>query len=417
MTSYLGEFRANLRPLAAATLGMSFGMGLFAYTSSIFAPYLIEEFHWSRAQYALLGLTLFATVACMVAIGWLTDRFGVRRVAAAGVLMMPTVMLARSMMDGGFTTYILLAIAGNAVSAATSVVVWSRLVAERFVQARGLALTIVTCGPAVVGAIGAPLMGSFVEAHGWRAGYVLMAVVVAVMGGIAVLLAPSRTRLAGGNAEPASRSAGRIAWASFRQAAARPVFWLILLGIMLCNMPAILHASQISLMLIDTGLDRVTVPTMITVYAIGTIVGRLACGIALDKLAPHWVAAVSMGLPAIGFVLLASNYDAVWAIGAAVLLMGLSQGAEGDLIGFLVARHFGVGIYSSVFGLISAGATATVALGSILLSLTLQWSDSYAPFLLITAGTIALGSVLFGLTGTQPVAEEINETSRVGAEP
>jgi nitrate/nitrite transporter NarK len=77
---------------------------------------------------------------------------------------------------------------------------------------------------------------------------------------------------------------------------------------------------------------------MVSIYATGTIIGRIICGLALDKFPTHLVAAISLSLPAIGYAVLASDLDGISAIGAAMLLIGLSVGAEGELISFMVAR-------------------------------------------------------------------------------
>ena len=45
----LGEFRHHWRPLLAAFLGVGSALSLNSYILSIFAPYLIEEFGWSRS--------------------------------------------------------------------------------------------------------------------------------------------------------------------------------------------------------------------------------------------------------------------------------------------------------------------------------------------------------------------------------
>ena len=60
--SYLGELRDNVKPLVAASLGCGTSLPLFAYTSSVFAPHLIKEFGWSRAQFALIGLTMLSEI-------------------------------------------------------------------------------------------------------------------------------------------------------------------------------------------------------------------------------------------------------------------------------------------------------------------------------------------------------------------
>jgi MFS family permease len=169
----------------------------------------------------------------------------------------------------------------------------------------------------------------------------------------------------------------------------------------LCNLAAPLHGPQLKLMLLDNGAGAAYAATLVSMYATGVIIGRFACGIALDRLPAHRVAAVSMGLPSIGMLMIASPLDGAWMLASAVLLMGLSQGAEGDIAGYLVVRHFGVKIYSSVLGLVIASLGAATSIGAIILSQLLKPSDSYTGFLVLTAGTVLIGSLLFLLLGTK----------------
>ena len=96
------------------------------------------------------------------------------------------------------------------------------------------------------------------------------------------------------------------------------------------------------------------------------LVGRFLCGLALDRFAAHLVAAIGMGLPAIGLFLLASSFDTSAVLMLSVLLIGLSFGAEGDLVGFLVVRHFGVHVYSSVMGMMTAAIAISSSIGAAL---------------------------------------------------
>lgn len=95
--SYFGELRQNIRPLAAASLGGGVSLPFFAYTNTVFSPHLIREFGWSRAQFALVGLTMLATLLVLPVIGRLNDRFGVRRVALGGTLLLPLCFVAYSL--------------------------------------------------------------------------------------------------------------------------------------------------------------------------------------------------------------------------------------------------------------------------------------------------------------------------------
>src|SRR5687768_1633497 len=169
--SYLGELRTNFRPLLAASLGVGTSLPFDAYTNSIFAPYLVEEFGWSRAQFALYGLVAVATVIVLPFVGRLTDRFGVRAVALVGTLLMPLVFIGYSQMQGSFGFFLFLSALKLSFGHMTSAVVYTRLIAENFQRAQGLALTIVNCTPAALGAIAAPILTWSIETYGWRFSY------------------------------------------------------------------------------------------------------------------------------------------------------------------------------------------------------------------------------------------------------
>ncbi|WP_370309827.1 MFS transporter [Sinimarinibacterium flocculans] len=387
--SYFAELRTHWRPLAASTIGHGVGIGVMAYVVGTFAPHLLAEFGWSRSQFALLGTATLLTLVFLPVVGRAADLFGVRRTALLGVIYMPTSFYALSTIGGDFRVFIAIVISQVVLGIGTSTTVYSRLVAERFVQARGLGLAIMASGPAIVGAIGSPLLSDYIDEHGWRAGYRLMAVFTACLGVLALALVPSGQQPA--RAARRARSAPRDYAAIVRSRA----FWLIAGGMFLCNIAAPLHGPQLKLMLLDAGAPALDAARLVSLYAIGVIVGRFACGLALDRFAAHRIAALSMGLPAIGMFLIASPLDAWWTLWVAVSLMGLSQGAEGDIAGYLVVRHFGVGIFSSVLGLIIAALGVASSLGALLLSLSLSPTDSYTPFLAASAVAVLVGSLLF----------------------
>lgn len=387
---YLGELRRNVRPLAAAAIGCGSGLMLMHYVTTIFGPFLIKEFGWSLSQFALVGMAVLPTLVVLPFVGRITDRYGVRTAAAIGVVGLPLCMIAFSLMTGGFWLYFGLYCTMMIVASFTSPIVYTRLVAADFQAARGLALTIVTITPAMLGAIAAPVLTGFIEAYDWRAGYRLLAGFM-VLAGVAVLfLIPPHDR-----AVQAAGAAARPARIDFRTILGARVFWIIFGGMFLCTIGGALHASQMGVMLRDQKLDAGTIASMISLYGIGTIVGRIACGLALDKFSTPVVACVSMILPALGFALLATPYDTATMIGAAMLLVGLSVGAEADLVSYLVARHFALEIFSTALSLIYLGFYLAGFVGALVLSATLQVTDTFALFLWLMAGAVALGSLMF----------------------
>ena len=380
--------------MLAAALGAGTSLPFFAYTNSIFAPHLIAQFGWSRAQFALVGLTMLAALPILPIVGRLTDLFGVKRVALTGTLLLVPCFVAYSMMQGSFLTFLAIFTAVLMIGSATSTLTYARLVVESFDRARGLALTVMNCMPAALAIAGVPLLNWSIETYGWRASFLGLGAFSFIVGMIAVLLIPPRlAKEPIEKADPAERP--HAAREDYGIILRSRVFWFIMAGMFLCMLQTPLHSGQMNIMLLDNHLTAQTASDIVSIYALGTIVGRIGCGLALDRFPTPIVTAISMGLPALGYFLLATSWDAVSIITFSMFLVGLSVGAESDLVGYLVARYFKMRIFNTVSGLLFTTSFFVSATGALLISLTLRLTDSFAPFLWLVTGTIVIGSLLF----------------------
>jgi MFS family permease len=153
------------------------------------------------------------------------------------------------------------------------------------------------------------------------------------------------------------------------------------------------------MVVLEQGISDADAAMMISAFAIGSIVGRVIAGVALDYLAGHVIAAIGFGLPFIGLLLLASGYDSTPVVGLAILLMGLSFGSEGDVIPYLVTRYFNIAVFSTVMGLLSASIGTAMAMGNVILGLALEMTDSFDLYLLIAAAGSLIGSAVFLMLG------------------
>ncbi len=392
----LSEFRQHWRPLLAASLGMGSALSLNTYILSIFAPYLIGEFGWSRSQWAMLGLVQIAVVVSIPIAGRLTDLYGVRRVAAVGAFSYPLFLLAIAGMNGSIGLYLAIYLAQTLICSTTTATVYSRVVAAAFKVHRGLALGIAGSAPPLMGAMLSPLMSDFVANYGWRAGYVTVAVICTVCAVTTFALLKSRDAAHYSDAGPAAEKRSP---ADYRAILTMPAFWIMFVALLLVNLPFSLASSQLKLVVLDQGLPDATAATMVSVFAIASILGRVVSGLALDRLPAHIVAAVGFALPVAGLLLLASSYDSAAAVFVAIGLIGLSFGGEGDVVPYLVGRYFGIAVFSTVLGMLTAAMGAAMALGNVLIAAVLQSSNSFGPYLLTAAATAFVGSAMFLLLG------------------
>ena len=389
--NYLGEIRAYWRYLAAATIGQGAGYSFTTYTNNVFTPELIRQFGWARSSVALVGTAALLGIVCQPVAGRLTDAIGVRRMALVGVIGAPLIYLALGAQTGAFAQFFLLNVLQVIiVGGTTSTTVYSRLIAEKFDRARGLALGVVTCAPAAAGAVCVPLLVHFMATRGWRAGFVAVAVGIAIAGVSAILLIPG-----GAGTRPHRPAVSEHRSRSYRTIVRHPAFAFIILGMVLCNLSFSMQTTQLKVILTDQGVDTALSTWALSLFATSIIGGRLLCGLALDRLPAYVVAALGMGLPGIGLALLAHGVAGSAEVTLAVLLLGLSLGAEGDILAYLVMRYFRLEVYSAVVGLVLGAIALSMGAGSLLLSFMLKASGSYTSFLTVSAVAALAGGAMF----------------------
>lgn len=378
---------------------MGGGFLLNHYIANIFAPHLLDAFPWTRAQFALVGAFGMINLATIPLIGRLTDRIGIRPVAAVGVIAFPLTFVALSLMSGNFTVFVIISLLQYLLcGATTSSIVYSRLIAERFTTARGIALAVGATTPALVGVIASPLLQMLIDAQGWRAGYLGVAAYVGVVGLIALALLPPRLPSQASDRPKAKRGG------DYRQIFRSRTFWIIAGGFLLCNLIYPLQSSQMKLMLEENGVDSTAGAWMVSLFAGGVLAGRFLCGVALDRFPAHLVAGIALGLPGIGLLVIASGLASPAVLAISIAVMGLSLGAESDLAAYLVMRYFRLEIYGTVLGLVVTSLAVSASLGSVILSATLHITGNFSAYLLLGAAGCISGAALFLMLGRMPAS-------------
>ncbi len=400
MNSYLGELRVHWRPLLSVVLGLSSGLVLTSFVIGIMGNYLVAEFKWPKEQMAIVGVLALGAVLLFPLVGRMADVHGVRKTAMIGVISSPIIYLALSRIET-LAAYAALYALQLSVLATTTPPVYCRIIVQYFEQARGLALGIATAGPAVTVAIGGPILNNFVTDHGWRVGYVVVAVFTGLVGIIGLLMLPPEQQ--GGQTTLTRPKTARKDYARIFRSR---VFWILIVGILLCNLPQWVIMSQLGLILAENGASGKDASIMVSALAGGTMAGRLISGLALDRFPASWIATISLAISGFGLIVIASDFDARLALFLSILLFGMSIGAESDVFAYIVVRNFGVKIYSSVHSILATSTTIATVLGSVILSLSLSRFGLYWQFLGGTGALVVVASFLFLLIPKNPEFED-----------
>jgi predicted MFS family arabinose efflux permease len=322
--------------------------------------------------------------------GRLGDAFGVRRVAWVGVIGGPLVFIGFSLMTGSlWQCFALTLLHLIFTSGATSVVIYSRLIARNLDRARGVCLAIAASAAPAVAALCVPSLTRFIAENGWRAGYLVVAACTVVGGVLALLLIPSSADIV--ERTLPSRQEKPQAYATILRS--RPL-QLLIAAVFLCLVSFTLQTTQLKVVLMDRGIDSAAGSLAISSFASSTIVGRLSCGVALDRFPAYVVAAIFLGLPGVGSSLLAVGPSQPAVMAVAVGLLGLCMGSEGDVWAYLVAKYFRPEVYGTVLGLVFCAMALSTGIGALLLSQMLKLNRGYTPFLVASAALVFIGSGL-----------------------
>ena len=137
------------------------------------APLMQDQLHLSASQLGiLLSAFYYGYVPCMPATGWLAERYGAKRVLAAGVTIWSLATLTTGF-AGGFATLLALRVllgVGESVAFPCA----SKLLAHAVDVSRlGIANGILSFGYLLGPAVGTLLGGYFMTVFGWRPVFVV----------------------------------------------------------------------------------------------------------------------------------------------------------------------------------------------------------------------------------------------------
>jgi sugar phosphate permease len=415
------EWHDSWRVVAGAAIGMGTGVGLYLVVRSLFVVHLTKEFGWTRGDIGVAGMVAFVTGAvALPIIGRMVDRVGYRRVVLVCVPALALLYVMIALQPGPFRLHLVLMVWGGLFAGGTAAVAYTRPVVAAFARERGLALGLATAGTSLTAIVVPPIIAATIAAYGWRAGLYTMAVITAALG-LPLALAligpeprrPSTTRRAPSlsrtaplsiDESPGDDARLRSGGLTLGEAIGSPRFWLLVLAFIAVNFPGAGVVAQLAPLLGDKGLSEESAALVMSIYAAGVLVGRLGAGFSLDRVPTPVVAAAMTLIPAIGISLLRAPSLSFWIAAAAVFMIGLQQGSEVDLIGFIVSRYFGIEHYGAIYGALGVGGALSTATSLVFFGKIHDVTGSYDVALAIGAVAFCIGAVAFaiGTRGSLP---------------
>lgn len=399
MSNAAGEWREGWRVVAGAALALGTALPIWNYVSSLFVVHLTGEFGWTRGQLASATAAAFIGSLAGPFVGKLADNVGVRPVLGFGLIGYAGMFVALALQPGTLFAYTVIIMFHTMIGVACGGAIFSRAVASWFDRSRGFALGLTMTGVPLSAALVAPAVQAMIDGYGWRSGYLLLAG-LALCVGLPLTLALVRER-------PRPTTDAPQEGAEWAQIVRSGGFWLLALSLLPVNAAGTGIMSAMAPMLTDQGISAAMAATMVSTFAIAVIVARLAAGWSIDRFPPNIVAAVVTGVPALGCALLLfADGSPLWAT-AALLLIGVQQGAEIDLVGYLLARLFGMRNFASAYGVCVAFLGLSGAAGVAWFGRSFDASGSYAEVIAVAVPAYLIGAALLFALG-QRVAHQVD---------
>lgn len=391
--------------LAALSITEPISWGILYYAITVFFKPMEGDLGWSRSQMTgAFSLSLLIAGVAGVPIGRLLDRHGPRWIMTAGSVGATLLVLAWSRVHTLAAFYLIWAGIGLVMAAVFYEPAFVA-VANWFARHRSKALTALTFGGGFASVIFIPLAAWLVDAHGWRAALVVLAVILgAVTIPLHALTLRRRPADLGleidGEPAPAADETSRPEspaqrGVAFDSALRHSSFWWISIAFFLILMANVATTIHIIPLLTERGFSSNFAALAAGSIGLMALPGRLFFTPLGGKIDRRFVAASIFGLQALGLAALlqANSKTMVWLF---VIVFGAGFGAITPARASLVAELYGPRDYGAISGGIGLFTTAARALAPVGASLLHDRAGGYhlVVIVLFALSAAATGAIL-----------------------
>lgn len=378
--------------------------GVWTYGFGAFILPLTREFGWTRAELSL-GLSLSRLEGSVEAplSGYLTDRFGPRKVMLVGLAIFASGFILFSLINSLLAFYVVLLFmaTGNGLGFFMPMVT---TVANWFRKKSGVAMGILQAGYGVAGIV-IPVIVWLIDDFGWR-----VASVIIGLGLVAICLPsifvirrrpedcgylPDCEGRIGDEQESAPPKAGTSAPASeegeftVREALRSRSFWCITVAHGITGLS--FHAVIIHTIpyLVSIGISAEIAAVGLTAMTMVSTVGRLGFGWLGDIFTKRFVMAACFALQFLGTAVFAA-IDSLWLLALSILLFSPGNGGQMPIRVALQREYYGRRAFGVTQGTMTLIAAVISAVGPTFAGWVFDVTGSYRPaFWILTLPYVA----------------------------
>lgn len=401
-----GMFRNRWWVVFASACGLLVGTGAInVFAFGVFLKPITADLGIGRGEFtSAMALNSAVNALSCPIVGWLVDRYGVRRVMIPGILLcaLATASYGLILASPFLVTYLIFALAGLAFGCQNPIT-YGTTISHWFDRRRGVALGIAMAGVGLGVALVPQLAALLIVRLGWRLAFLGLGIAVLACAFLPVaLFVREPPGLAGRvDRQRAGALAAILPGIAFGETMRSRLFWALTLAFFLDVLAINGTITHVVALLTDRGLPLQVATGTLSATGLALILGRILSGWFLDRFRGPYVAAAFFVVPMIGILLLASG-----AGGAAPFLgavaCGIGIGAEIDLMAFFVSRYFGLRDYAKIYGVMFGIFSLGTGIGPALSGMSFDRFHSYAPIFAVYVVLLAATCVVFLRLGPYP---------------
>lgn len=402
LTSLRGSRSEKYWIVAACACMVCICLGFCSSNASLYLSAITEALDIKRSLFSLKDSCRFiATAIVNLFFGVLVYKFGARKLIAAGFLCLTAAVLTFAYATEVYAFYIGGCLLGIGFSWTTTTMV-SYLVNRWFQKNRGTINGLVLCANGLGGAAAAQIVTPIIyeegNAFGYRNAYLLVALLLVIVGvlAVAIIREPDGER----PTDAGKKKARGGSWTGITLQAAlrKPYFYAAAIGVFLTGMSLQGINGIGGAHLRDVGIHTDFVATVLSIHSICLCASKFLAGISYDKLGLRVTLLICQGFALLSFVALALAGTDAFGMSCAVAWGALSSLAlplETVMLPLITADLFGEKDFPKLVGIFVSLNTAGYAVGTPLVNLIFDLTDSYLSMLYIVAPLIVLLMVAF----------------------
>jgi MFS transporter, OFA family, oxalate/formate antiporter len=343
------------------------------HSYAVFLVAFLEEFRWSRAETSLaFSVSQLVGGASAPFVGALVDRLGPRRLVLLGGSVLALGLLGSAYLHALWQLIMLYGILMTIGANCLGLVVFVPMLSRRFVDNRGMAISVVQSANGFARAVSAPVAQILISTIGWRHAYLAQGALMATLvWPLATLFsrdeAPARilpsSRLPGG--EGATDRPARRDW-TLAEAIATRHFWLLFTVYLCTGLGSFFVSLHQLAFAVDVGFDKLYAASVLGLGALLSVAGTIVTGTLSDYIGRELSAVLAYAVSIVGVIcaLFITGPDHAWLLWIHACFFGLTWGARGPAVTAKTADLFPGPNLGAILGVITVGTGIGSAVGA-----------------------------------------------------